>query len=404
MSKWPETYEEVKSLFLRMGCVLLSTNYQGLHSKLEYIASCGHRCTVIAYNFFRGAGTLCRRCNPSWKRRHKHIPIEKLQEEYELAGCKLLSSSYCGSLGYLVYIAQCGHQHKMPYYCFHRGQGRKCPRCAGGVRKSLDEVRELFQREGCQLLSTEYKWNRQKVDYIAQCGHRHTIKASAFFEGEGRLCPKCQKKKDSDKRIKYTEKEQQDLLNSFGCKLILPARTTNDKMLYVAKCGHQVSMRIEFFKQGYGHVCKKCYQKCISLGERAVKIVLDKLNIDYAPQYVIHTAPGKRQRLDFYIPSERIAIEFNGRQHYEEVHFFHRHRNGKNTYDFEYSKKQDERKREWCINNAVHLIEIDGRIWTHDKTNKDEFENYLKKEICNGRFKNLHSLRSCPHSVQGMRC
>ena len=380
MRKLPHkfTLETLSSYLKKEGCELLSKEYKGTRSCIEYKARCGHICKMWVNNFLSGSGRYCRKCKK--RKLPRELNIDTVKTIFEDNGCHLISSEYKDTTTPLKYVCQCGHINYLPLYRFDRGQGRVCPSCSGSKKKSIEEVRAIFKREGCKLLSPTYKWNRQKVTYVARCGHLHKIKASAFFDGEGRLCPICQRKSNADNSLKYTEKEQREIISKEGCILISPARTTNEKMIYRAQCGHIVEMRMEYFKKGYGHKCKKCYQLCISKGERAVKSILDELNIDYAPQYVIHTENGKRQRLDFYIPERKIAIEFNGRQHYEENEFFHGQHSSKKQYDFNYAKEQDERKRKWCKCNNVRLVEIDGRKWT-SQLQSDEFRRYLSVKI-----------------------
>ena len=57
--------------------------------------------------------------------------------------------------------------------------------------------------------------------------------------------------------------------------------------------------------------------------------------------------------LDCYDVELKIAVEYNGRQHYEYVKFFH-----KNKEHFLNQKYRDDMKRRMCIENNVLLIEI----------------------------------------------
>lgn len=358
MRKVAKTIEDVRAIFMARHCTLLSTTYNGNKTVLDYIARCGHRKQIRAMSFFMGQGDYCKKCNPKYHH-IKMIPISTIKEEYSSAGCKLLSTEYDGVRSDLEYICQCGHKHKMPYYCFHRGQGRLCPKCAGSQKKTIEEVREIFKKEGCQLISTTYKWNRQKLTYIARCGHQHTIKASAFFEGEGRLCPICQDKINRVNSRKYSESQQRIMLEKYNCRLLIAAPTTNDKMKYIASCGHETSMSIYYFLAGYGHVCKNCYKRNNSVGESIIKQVLDKHHIPYNVQYPIKTKGI--QRFDFYLPRYNVAIEYNGKQHYEAIAYFN---SLKKQSSFEYQQQRDERKRQYCRDHGIKLIEIDGRNWS----------------------------------------
>lgn len=74
--------------------------------------------------------------------------------------------------------------------------------------------------------------------------------------------------------------------------------------------------------------------------------------------------------LDFYIPSLKLAVEYNGRQHYEPVSVF----GGQDA--FELIKKRDKRKKELLEKHNIKLIVIP--YW--EKLNKKNIRNILIKE------------------------
>jgi very-short-patch-repair endonuclease len=57
--------------------------------------------------------------------------------------------------------------------------------------------------------------------------------------------------------------------------------------------------------------------------------------------------------IDFYLPKHNIFIEYNGKQHYEYVPYFH-----KTIEDFELQKFRDEVVRNYCVDKGIKLIEI----------------------------------------------
>lgn len=72
--------------------------------------------------------------------------------------------------------------------------------------------------------------------------------------------------------------------------------------------------------------------------------------------------PGALLYLDFYLPAKKIAFEVQGRQHTQFVQHFHGTQEG-----FIASQSRDRRKREWCEENNIRLIELP------DKENEDEW-------------------------------
>ena len=57
--------------------------------------------------------------------------------------------------------------------------------------------------------------------------------------------------------------------------------------------------------------------------------------------------------LDCFDPELKIAVEYNGVQHYKYIPFFH-----KNKEDFLNQKYRDDMKRRMCIDNGILLIEV----------------------------------------------
>ncbi len=85
------------------------------------------------------------------------------------------------------------------------------------------------------------------------------------------------------------------------------------------------------------------------------KLLYDKLRTEF-PILTIHTqySPSwlRPQRLDIYIVECNLAVEYHGAQHYLPIDFFGGEKG------LELRKKLDNMKRERCLDNAIHLIEI----------------------------------------------
>ncbi len=84
--------------------------------------------------------------------------------------------------------------------------------------------------------------------------------------------------------------------------------------------------------------------------------LLFRLVEENLPQYTILSQYSPiwlgRQRFDIFIKEINVAIEYNGKQHYEPVEFF----GGEDG--FNYTQERDRQKREKCISNNCKLIEI----------------------------------------------
>lgn len=65
--------------------------------------------------------------------------------------------------------------------------------------------------------------------------------------------------------------------------------------------------------------------------------------------------PDEDLWLDFFLPRFKLAVEVQGRQHYEYVPHFH---GETHKFGFIKSQKRDQLKRQWCELNNITLIEL----------------------------------------------
>lgn len=63
--------------------------------------------------------------------------------------------------------------------------------------------------------------------------------------------------------------------------------------------------------------------------------------------------PGEHLFLDFFLPSRKMVVEVQGRQHSDYTPFFH-----KTKPKFFKAQSRDRRKADWCLQNNFKLIEL----------------------------------------------
>ena len=99
----------------------------------------------------------------------------------------------------------------------------------------------------------------------------------------------------------------------------------------------------------------------------------NKYNVNYyIPQKEFDGLIGINNGLlsyDFYLPKYNLLIEYQGEQHEHYCKGFH-----KSKKDFEKQQEHDRRKREYCLNNNINLLEI----WYYDF---DNIEEILEREL-----------------------
>lgn len=101
------------------------------------------------------------------------------------------------------------------------------------------------------------------------------------------------------------------------------------------------------------------------------KLTNEKFKRQVRPDWLRNPETGRCLELDIYSKKLRIAVEYNGRQHYEYVPFFHK--NGKK--DLEDQIRRDTYKADTCNKHGVHLITVPYNI-----KNKD-IEAYIAERL-----------------------
>lgn len=92
-------------------------------------------------------------------------------------------------------------------------------------------------------------------------------------------------------------------------------------------------------------------QECRKVLEQIFERPFPKQRPDFLANHI--TGEGNNLELDCYNADLGIAVEYNGRQHYNYVPYFH-----KNHDQFVNQKYRDDMKRRLCAENKVILIEV----------------------------------------------
>lgn len=138
----------------------------------------------------------CSKCRGIKIGKTQTFTIEKVVSIFSEEGCMLLSKEYIAAKSKLRYIAKCGCISEITLDKFRTGHGRLCVKCRSiingyNLRNTVESVSGYFEINGCKVTSMNYTTNESKINYIAQCGHSHSISFSNFKDGKGRQCPAC---------------------------------------------------------------------------------------------------------------------------------------------------------------------------------------------------------------------
>ncbi len=121
----------------------------------------------------------------------------------------------------------------------------------------------------------------------------------------------------------------------------------------------------------------KTKTKSDSKGETECREVLKKLfNRPFAkarPDYAFSSITGRKLEFDCFDLDMKLAVEFQGRQHYEHVPFFH-----KTPADFKLQQYRDKEKQDICTKLGITLIKVHYQC--------SDIEAYLRDELTKHNF------------------
>lgn len=242
---------------------------------------------------------------------------------------------------------KCRKGHEWKATIGSRNAGCGCPYCAG--QKVLEGYNDLqtknpllskswdYKKNG-KLMPTDVMPNSHKIVWW-KCNEGHGWQDSIAHRNSGRSCPYC-----TGKRIIKGENDLQTINPRLASEWnyvrngnskpedFMP--NSNKKVWWVCSKGHEWQASIAHRNNGRGCPLCKAEQKT-SFPEFAIVYYLRKYGID-----AIHTYRGNGYELDVYIPSMKIAIEYDG---------FIWHQN---------STKRDLTKNRLCVNDGIKLFRI----------------------------------------------
>ena len=240
-------------------------------------------------------------------------------------------------------------------------QGRGCSLCSGKTQLSEDE----FIRRANLVHNNKYDYS--KVNYI----NYHTkICIMCPIHGEfwqepanhlcGKGCRKCSRNSYNYKTDEWILLAKQVHGNKYDYSKVSYRNSSTKVCIICTKHG-------EFLQEPNNHLmgqgCPKCKESKLEYNTRKI---LEDNKIEYEYQKKFEWLGN--QRLDFYLPKHKIAIECQGGQHYKPVDFGGKGEDWAKKL-FEKTKKLDRIKLNKVKENNIRMLYI----------NEDNKNNFLNK-------------------------
>lgn len=349
------TFEHVKNVFEERGYTLLSTEYNSYKDKLDFMDGEGY-IYRMGFTIFRTSERKLHKFHTNnihtlhnlklWMTKN-NMNIEILTTEYKRNSQKLLLKTKEGCLAYSTLDKLT--QGNTPYIFDKRNE------------HTIHNIKIWVKNNSptIELISDVYFDNTSMLKFKCKKENCNELFESSWnCVSSGRKCPYCAGKR-AGKSNSFVSKNPHILKEwhpDKNKKLDLHSLTYGSRKLawwVCSKCGHEWETAIKERSMGRG--CPICN---VSYGENMVFNILNSYEVGISPQHKFKGCTYIGQlRFDFYIPSHRVAIEVQGRQHYMPIDFSGRGEESALT-QFEEQKIKDQIKRDYCKNNDIKLIEI----------------------------------------------
>ena len=242
---------------------------------------------------------------------------------------------------------QCKKGHEWQAAIGNRNQGSRCPYCAGKkVKKGNNDLQTLnptlanewnYEKNG--ILKPEYFTAHSNKKVWWRCSKGHEWQAVIANRNDGDGCPYCSGRyavigENDLQTINPTLAEEWNYEKNSGLtpRDVLP--NSNKKVWWKCSKGHEWQTTINNRNGGNG--CPVCNsERHTSFPEYALIYYLRKYSLE-----AIHLYKARGYELDIYIPSKRIAIEYDG-------YLWHKNKT-----------KQDLTKNYRCVKEGIKLYRI----------------------------------------------
>jgi hypothetical protein len=224
----------------------------------------------------------------------------------------------------------------------------------------VDECRRIHNNRYEYVDIGNYKNTKSIIKIICPVHGEFYQRSGNHKRGQG--CHKCHhdKQPETNKKLRYTLEEIRDIGNTVhNGKYSYPEQEYVNRRIPIRiicpKHG-EFLQAFEVHKRGGG--CKKCND---SRGEKLVVSILSECGLEYIQHYQFPDCLGKKGKMtfDFYIPSIKTIIEYDGEQHFNPIRYIPIE---KALPLLEEVKRRDKVKDDYCSYNNIKLLRVSYRM------------------------------------------
>lgn len=262
----------------------------------------------------------------------------------------------------------CGHEYMVSPNMFI-SHGNRCPYCNGNKAKQKNTSifkKEVFAQVGNEYtVLGEYKTNSTNILIRHNvCGRKYMVRPNNFLHGS--RCVTCEWDSRRLTRLQVVNYIREALGDTY--MLVGDYISMQHKIeIKHFTCGYIFKVRLTDVVQKKSG-CPRCSQ---SSGENLIMAYLQNHDIEFQTQKRFKGLKGKKFPLsyDFYLPSKKILIEYQGEQHFIPKAFGGVNAKTKNNPidNFNSQRIHDKKKYDFAIAHGYMLLRPNYKIDTYSK-------------------------------------
>lgn len=210
------------------------------------------------------------------------------------------------------------------------------------TKYTIEEVTRYIAEKNGTCLSQDYKNNKAKIAIRCNTCMHSWLTTFKDVKVNGNWCSNCAQ----NKRLSISDAQAFAFERNGICMSNEYRNNKTPLKWFCNVCDCIWFARFDRIKSGTW--CPNCRK---SHGEKKIATYLKRKKIEFKPEYILKDANNKR--FDFYLPEYNLAIEFDGKQHFELCGRYCR-----NKEDLIRNHQYDIDKVHYCIQKDIRILRI----------------------------------------------
>ena len=309
----------------------------------------------------------------------QELQLEKIKNKMLSRGGECLFDSYINNITKMELKCDKGHLWRASYSQI-LNHNQWCPECnIDKQRNNINEIITIIEDKGGDLLTNNYKNNKQKLKI--KCSEGHIWNSSYSVIKKGHWCPDC-----AFVSSKLTEEEKLSAFN-FICKIVEEKggkclstlgeyKHILSKLIFQCAKNHEWETTASSIKHNVW--CPIC---CQSLSEKLFRGVMEIIfNYKFSscrPKW-LKSDKNYTLQIDGYNKELKLGFEYQGKQHFVFSSFFH-----KTQENLERRKINDKTKAKILKDKNIFML------YPTYKLEKEDYFSFIKNRIIDTPYKKL---------------